>query len=115
MADFWLALVIGLLLGGASGWFLRRRLLQPSAHEAAGKTAEEDMLSEGQTALHDNAYKALEKELEALRTLIEEHEAERPDEALDRLDEAVKRANGRLKLLDQSLQRVQKTEKTQET
>ena len=114
MADFWLALVIGLVLGGAAGWLLRSRTPLPPAPEGSGKIAQEGAPPGEQAALNENALKALENELEVLRALIDEQETERPDDALDRLDEAVKRANGRLKLLDQSLQRIQKAEKTQE-
>lgn len=116
MADFWLALVIGLALGGAAGWLLRSRAF--SAQDVAAKDIAPDAEQGQSSALRENARQALEGEIEALRKLLQEQEKELAGdaaaEALDQLDQAIKRANGRLKLLDQSLQRVQDDEKQQE-
>lgn len=82
-------LIIGLLIGGAWGWFLRRRTKAPGTNKQL------------ETSLGE-----LEVELAKLKVLSEAHTSDKgaETEALARLETVVKNADNRLKMLEQALQ-----------
>ncbi|MEZ5891905.1 MAG: hypothetical protein R3C58_01970 [Parvularculaceae bacterium] len=91
LADGWLLALAGFAAGLALGAWLSR------AKGEAGKPAET-----GEPRRPSDAdIAAIEAEIRAARQLLEAEEAEAGEaaEALKNLDEAIKRANGRLKLM----------------
>ncbi len=70
----------------------------------AARKAVSDRRGDQRAAPDDAALSALGAELKAAKDLLEAEEAEagEVDEALKQLDEAVKRANGRLKLISKA-------------
>lgn len=88
-------LVIGLLIGGVWGWFLRRRRKATDSNKQL------------ETSLGE-----LEVELGKLKALSEERVSDQgaEAEALARLETVVKNADNRLKMLEQSLQSSEEDE-----
>lgn len=90
LANGWPLALAGFALGAlAGGWAARR-------HAAERR---------GAAALDGDAISALAEEVKAAKALLETQEAEagEAEEAIKELDDAVKRANGRLKLISKAL------------
>lgn len=90
LANGWPLALAGFALGAlAGGWAARK-------HAAEHR---------GTAAFDADGLSALAEELKAARALLETQEAEAGDaeEAIKELDDAVKRANGRLKLIAKAL------------
>ena len=111
-AENWFAVVIVYAIGLATGWRLARGRFFPLMPLFPSKGDEEDAAQKPAAARADDVadLDALEKELAALRALVLEDGEKDDAEALDRLDEAVKRANGRLKLIAQAVERAEAKE-----
>ena len=100
------AVVIVYAIGLATGWRLARGRFFPLTPVRLDR--DDAQTPSGGKGAGAAGLDALERELAALRALVLES-AEKNDgeaEALDRLDEAVKRANGRLKLIAQAVERA---------
>ena len=109
-AENWFAVVIVYAIGLATGWRLARGRFVPLTPLVPPK-GDQDGVAEKPAAARAGAnLDALEKELAALRALVLEDGEKDDAEALDRLDEAVKRANGRLKLIAQAVERAEAKE-----
>ena len=107
-AENWFAVVIVYAIGLATGWRLARGRFFPLTPLFPPKGDEEDAAEKPAAAAGD--LDILEKELAALRALVLEDGEKDDAEALERLDEAVKRANGRLKLIAQAVERAEAKE-----
>ena len=97
MSNRWMLAIGGFSLGFVSFWLLQSIGLfsSPSA-----ETDEHEFIA-GMPAGHGEKLDALAAEIEKAKVMLEEQQADHEvnEEILDELDGAVKRANGRLKLI----------------
>ena len=108
LSSYWAPPVVGFLLGVFFGWVVWGAALFNGNDEATGADGEAGAAKvEGPGAAK---LKAIEDELAKAKSLLETDERDNADatEILSELDEAVKRANGRLKLILKSIKRVKK-------
>ncbi len=97
----WIFFGIVYVLGLGTGWLLWRR----SKVNAAAAETDVEVLSSPGTPPSPEKLAAFEKELENAKAMLEAEAEDREDldSALSALDDAIKRANGRLKLVMKSM------------
>ena len=115
----WFTATVAFILGGLAGWFARGA--GADAEDDLGDDVECDDRGDGEPATEAGSQtvapsadkvNAIETEISQAKALLEDAEATDDDlvEELEKLDQAVKRANGRLKLIMRAAGKAKDTE-----